>query len=622
MKLLKKSLILAGMTFSAFAVTPAFAQVKSQTAHTETEAQTEAEDAITLPDVSTVIQGGAPKAGKSAVPDFSRILPERQTSELVPRLPDATAPDSSATRDILENASGEKSIYAEGLAGLGYPGFFTGKFSVYNQTGLNPFRITFGHETLNGYASNSLTSGYFDRDTLISAEKTFSFDKGKFTASGLYNSLTNGLQNTYDNISDVSKDLMAVGGKFNLELPRGFGFTSEIDGSWYRRYGNVVGNPGSSAGSNSAAGAGSGSGNIAAGIFGNSLTRSDEGSAGSGEGEGSVSGESGSGNSSASSLTSIPSYLEHISLMTLRPRAGFSFGYNGFFAGTELEYRGDFDIVDSFEKSVNHRFEGGLYAGWKNDYVQLKAGGDLVFGSQTGDNPVLVPFEVSGDFSIPAPISVRPVKIGVKGGLSSFLPEVSVLEMENTFSSLTLIPGETSDWLCALDFSLPVKEVFTFGFSGEFRSTAFGNGTWTGDYDKEESFVCGQYLCTQKEMTQVNTKTSLSFKSKAGIFGAEWQSAWADKSANQFAQFVKATYSFQTKNSFFTFDSSVGFTPDDDRDHAPFVDFEAALKVSSAVRLAISGTDIVKLVSGSSREYAGKFISRSGNIALLAKFVF
>ena len=522
------------------------------------------ENAITLPDVSTEIQGGAPKAGKSAVPDFSRILPTRQTSELVPRLPEATAPDSSASRDISLSKTDEKSIYAEGLAGIGYPGFFTGKFSVYNQTGLNPFRITFGHETLNGYASNSLTSGYFDKDTLISAEKTFSFEKGKFVADGLYNSRTNGLQNTFANISDVTKDLMGVGGKINLALPNGFAFDSKIKGSWYRRYGNVVGSP----------------------------------------------------------ETEIPSYLENVSLMTLTPQAGFSYGYKGFFAGTELEYRGDYDIVDSFEKSVNHRFEGGLYAGWENDFMHLSASGDLVFGSQTGDNPVIVPFEVAGDFSLPLSFSVRPLKIGVKGGLDSYLPEISVLEMENTFTSFEAIPGESSDWLVALDLSLPVKEIFTFGFSGEFRNTAFGNGTWTGDYDIEKNFVCGQYLYSQKEMTQVNTKTSLSFNTKAGVFGAEWQSAWADKSANQFSQFVKATYSFQTKNSFFTLDTSVGFTPDSDRDNIPFVDFEAALKVSSAVRLAFNGTDIVKLISGNSREYAGNFISRSGNVGLVAKFVF
>ena len=522
------------------------------------------DEAINLPDVSTEIQGGAPKVGRSAVPDFSKILPERQTSELVPRLPEATAPDSSAAKDISSGTASGKSIYAEGLAGLGYPGFFTGKFSVYNQTGLNPFRITFGHETLNGYAGNSLTSGYFDRDTLISAQKTFSFDKGKFIAEGLYNSITTGLQNKNDNISDVTKDLMEGGGKFNLKFGQGFTFESEIDGSWYRRYGNIVGTP------------------------------SEE----------------------------IAPYLENVSVVTLLPRAGLSYGYKGFFAGTELGYRSDIDATDSFEKSFESRFNGGLYAGWGNEIVRVKAGCDLLFGSQIGDNSILVPFLVESSFSIPVGFSVRPLKIGVKGGLSSFAPEISELEIENAFTAFDQIPCETTDWLCELDLSLPVKESFTFSLSGEFRNTAFGNGTWTGEYDDSTKFVSGQYLYTQKEMLQVNTKTAFSYKCKAGIFGAEWKSAWADKSTNSFEQFVKATYSFQTKTSFFTFDASVGFTPDSNKDNTPFVDFEAALKVSSAVRLAFTGTDIVKLISGSSRDYAGEFISRSGNVGLLAKFVF
>ena len=136
MKKLKKSFFIALLPLSLIGVNPLSAQnargqqakagevnAAQQTVKQGSEAglssreenSSDLENAITLPDVSTEIQGGAPKAGKSAVPDFSRILPARQTSELVPRLPEATAPDSSASRDISLSKAEEKSIYAEVL---------------------------------------------------------------------------------------------------------------------------------------------------------------------------------------------------------------------------------------------------------------------------------------------------------------------------------------------------------------------------------------------------------------------------------------------------------------------------------------------------------------------------
>ena len=40
---------------------------------------------ISLPDVSTVISGGAPKVGKSAVPDYSQVLPQSNKNEEILR---------------------------------------------------------------------------------------------------------------------------------------------------------------------------------------------------------------------------------------------------------------------------------------------------------------------------------------------------------------------------------------------------------------------------------------------------------------------------------------------------------------------------------------------------------
>lgn len=544
-------------------------------------------DAIVLPDVSTEIQGGAPKAGKSAVPDFSSVIPERQTEDLVPRLPDAVRSDSSVVQASGFSASENKTVYAEGLAGIGFPGFFTGNFSVYSQNGPSPFRISFGHETSNGYSGNSLSSGFFDKNTLVSAEKTFSFSKGKLVFSGLYNSLNDGLQNRSENISDVTREIMKAGGEFSLSLPKGFSFGADFKGSRYRRFGTIVGKV-------------------------NGLSASESGE--------------------------IPSFAKSVDIFDLQPEISFDFKHKNFFAEFKAFYNLYLDAADSFSSAslsqsssssslsseslkASNRGDFSLSAGFENDFLKAFGKAGIVAGTNLNGNPLLVPFEVSADFKIPVDFSLRPLKISVSGGLDSFQPKIDCLEIKNTFSAFSVLPSETSDWFGKLDFSLPVKDSFAFNVQGEFRKTAFSNGTWTADYGDEGKFVSGLYTYSKKDMTQMNTKFNVSYRTDFGIFGGNWESFWLDKAANVSGQFVSLNYSFQSENAFFTLDALLGFSPADD-DKTPLFGFEAAFRVSPAVRLALSGSDIVKLVSGKARTYAGQYIQRSGNIALLAKFVF
>ena len=214
------------MTIFVFAGTLLF----PQTAEENYAAKTAEKDSV-LSDSPAQAQFSSPKVGKNAVPDYSEVLPIRQTSELVPRLPDASAGETSLFEEKRTSSAVEKSIYAEGLVGIGYPGFFIGNFSVYNQTGLNPFKISFGHETMNGYARNSRSSVFFDKNTSVSAEKTFSFAKGKFVASGLYNSLNDGLQNQNENMSDMTRELIKTHEVFSMNLPKGFSFAGAVEGA-------------------------------------------------------------------------------------------------------------------------------------------------------------------------------------------------------------------------------------------------------------------------------------------------------------------------------------------------------------------------------------------------------
>ena len=60
----------------------------------------------------------------------------------------------------------------------------------------------------------------------------------------------------------------------------------------------------------------------------------------------------------------------------------------------------------------------------------------------------------------------------------------------------------------------------------------------------------------------------------------------------------------------------------DAADKTPLVGFEAFTQVSPAVSVVLSATDIVKLVSGEPRTYAGQYVANSGNVTLLIKFLF
>lgn len=546
------------MTIFVFAGTLFF----SQTAEENNAAKTAEKDSV-LSDSPAQAQFSSPKVGKNAVPDYSEVLPIRQTSELVPRLPDASAGETSLFEEKVTSNAVEKSVYAEGLAGIGYPGFFVGNFSVYNQTGPNPFKISFGHETMNGYARNSRSSVFFDKNTSVSAEKTFSFGKGKFVASGLYKSLNDGLQNQNENMSDMTRELMKTCEVFSMNLPKGFSFAGVVEGSWYRRYGTVVGTP----------------------------------------------------------LPPIPDYAKNISVVALSPNAKLDFKYKDFFIGFDSKYSLSLDMINSFGERFSNSGRFSLDSGYENDFVKATGKVGLVVGNDIGGNPVLVPFSVGADFTIPVPFSSRNVKLSVSGGMDSYSPEIHALEMKNAFSVLGKIPGESTDWYGKLDFSLPVKEFLSFRLFTEIRKTAFGNGTLTADYDNDSSRVAGLYVYSKKDMFQFNTLASASYKTKVGIFGAEWESAWASRPANIHFQKLQATYSYQSRTAFFTFDALLGFYPGD-KDMIPFFDFEAGFKVSSAVRLALAGDDIVKLIMGKPRLYAGSYISRSGGISLLAKFVF
>ena len=76
---------------------------------------------IELPEVTTVISGETEKAGTDTLPDFSDVLKlPNGSGDLQPVLPEA---ESAENNEIAAGKTKpvEKSVYAEGLIGGGYP---------------------------------------------------------------------------------------------------------------------------------------------------------------------------------------------------------------------------------------------------------------------------------------------------------------------------------------------------------------------------------------------------------------------------------------------------------------------------------------------------------------------
>ncbi len=557
---MKKKTIILAIFAAIFASGILFSQETSET---------EEMDEISLPDVSTVISGGAPKVGKSAISDFSDVLPSADsgTEDFVPQLPETSEAGILSSDAVLKTAP-EKSIYVEGLAGGGYPGFITGNFKIYRETGLSPFVVEFGHESANGYSGRNLTSAYSDRNTFISADKVFKTEKLKINLNGHFEAADNGLQNKFENITNVTKENLGAGFGLERKFSHGMEFGFSALGDWYKRYSTITG------------------------------TLADN----------------------------IEDYAKNVGLLYVDPELYFSWQGKGFSLKTTATYGLEYDTKNSFEESrASNRGDFSFDFGWKNEIVYIFSSVGVVVGNHIGDNSVLVPFEAGVDFGFASGISSRKIKIGVRGGLDSFRSKISDSEKKYLFAAAQILSEETSDWFGAAQMILPIKDRFTLTVQSEFKKSAFGNGLFMADYKtkKELNELFGQYVFVQEELTQFNTNFDFAVRLGKVNLSAGWKSFWADVPSAESNNFVSANISFQDDKARFGFGGKFGMSLDSDYDNVPEVDLEAFFRLTSAVRLAVSADDVVKLITNGERKYAGsEYISRSGTASVLVRFFF
>src|SRR5574344_132949 len=198
-------------------------------------------DQIQLPDVTTTVSGDSLTAGKNAVPDFTVTLPDaNNTTAPLPELPAAKSDSVTEEPEADLSSASDKAIYAEGLIGAGYPGYFNGDFSIYKSSGDNPFKLQFSHVSANGYGTHAAADGFFDNNTALSGEKQITFKNTVFNLSASYDTMAHGMQSLSKCFFDNTKQTIVTSDSVKWTLPHGFAITLGAGANWYSRYAGMI----------------------------------------------------------------------------------------------------------------------------------------------------------------------------------------------------------------------------------------------------------------------------------------------------------------------------------------------------------------------------------------------
>ncbi len=523
-------------------------------------------DEIKLPEMTTVISGDTPVAEKDVLPDFSDILEPSAEARTLPGIQDAQDVPETVESVPADTGAGKKDIFVEGLVGAGYSNVFIGDFTVYKATGENPFKLHFGHDSASGYARNDVSDNFEDSKTTIFGEKTITTGITTWNVFGGYDRITDGLQLVSPVFEDMTKQKVHGGFTSDSFFNNGIEFLFGVDTSWYNRYNSLMYNA-------------------------PAYTAAEEGH----------------------------------SIISSNPMARFSWSSDALTVGVEGKYTvhsnaGDSDAM-MFGKQTTHRGEAFTDIGWHNDIFSVYEKAGIVAGTKIGDQSLLVPFTVGGSVRFHTPLSDRAVELAAEGGMQTSQPTISDLETLYAFTYMAGIPGETSDWYGKETLSLPIADVLTLSQTGEYRKTAFDNGVWQPIY-ASTGVVSKLYGYTQKEMTRFKTVSAASVLMGPMTATVDWTAQWIDVPVLEYENTIGISASLQDSTATYGGEVHVRFDLDSDADEVPNIGGETFYRMNQSVRLAAQVDDIVKLVTGKSRTYAGDYIQRSGTAAVVVKFFF
>ena len=518
---------------------------------------------IELPEVTTVISADTEKAEADALPDFSDVLEKPGIASagsggVEPVLPEV---ETSENTEIVtgKTKAVDKSVYAEGLLGGGYPALFKGDISVFRNVGESPFRFSLSHDSAAGYAKHSLTDGFTDRLTKIEIEKSYKNNKFSVNANGRYQTAADGLQgNVASDVADghpvslFNRDFYNAEGKVSYEMANGFytGFDTGI--KFYNRYADKKCN-----------------------------------------------------------------IIPTLAYFELEPSAYFKWKGHGFDTGITATYLFGTEL-SSMPFLNGHRAEFIANLDWQNDFVHAYGKASAIVGNLLQDKPVIVPFTLGIDASFPVYFANRRVAISAEGGIKSWQPHIWQLENKYKFSVINSMPYESSDWYGRFNLTLPLKSAFTGAATIEYYQTAYDNGCWAPDYLNDSSAI---YYITSKEHCILATDFSLAYTYEIFSISGSWHSNWMDVPVLESSQSVRLTLNVQDQEV--RWGTSLDFIMLINSDiETPFINAEGFVRITPAVRAILSINDIVKLYKGETRSYAGKYAARGGSATVLLKFFF
>ena len=517
---------------------------------------------IELPEVTTVISGETEKAEADALPDFSDLLSTKPVSAgsggLEPVLPEVEASENTEIASV-KTVTSDKSVYAEGLLGGGYPALFKGDIAVFRNVGESPFRFALSHDSAAGYASHSFTDGFSDRLTKIEIEKSYKKNNFSWSAGGSYQTAADGLQgNVMSDVSDgypvslFNRDTYNANGKVAYEFSNGFstGFDAGLD--FYNRYADKKCN-----------------------------------------------------------------CIPIIAYMDLEPSAYIRWKGNGFDTG----FRADYSFTTEFENELfvnGHRAEFLADLQWQNDLLRIYGKASAVVGNHLNDKPVIVPFTIGIESSFPVYFANRRVAISLEGGIESYKPHIWQLENKYKFSEINFNSSESSDWYGKFNLTLPLKSAFTGNAVIEYYHTAYDNGTFDADYSDDLSSL---YFINQKEHQLLITDFSLAYTYEIFSISGGWHSNWMDLPALESKQAVRLSLNLQDQQV--RWGATIGFLMLINSEvETPFLNAEGFVRITPSVRAIFSVNDLIKLYKGETRAYAGKYAARGGSATVLLKFFF
>ncbi len=527
------------------------------------------DDQIQLPELTTTVSGDTVVAGKDAVPDFSKIVPDDGSgNSIMPKLPekrDGSYYDSD-DEPLADFTFGEnKNIFVQGLIGGGYPGDFIGDFSVYKSSGANPFKIEFSHLSRNGYGKHSAGNGFFDNGTRLFAEKTVGVYSSDLTFRGTYEKTGTGLQDVSTVFYDTNSQKMDGGVEFSHVFgDSGLAFKTSFDSTWYNRYGGII-----------------------------------------------------------DKTYELSDIQENADIFYLKPKMGFTWAHDELSLSIDGGFQWENVAGPKNEMEIKKvcRGDGNVLVGFKNDFFTLFGSAGIAGGNEIGDKWAIPVFGAGVEVKGHMGTNENSFSIGLSGGLESGFETFYDLEKKFKYAQLESLTPETSDWYAKTNVVLPLTDTLILHAKGNYKKTAFGNGVWEADYGEiSERGVYG-FECLDR--TLVSTEGGLSILVDPVTFYAGVKTHWMHVPSNEYRNVVRGSVSYDDDDEMWGATAGIAEAIDSGSDKCPIISSSLYFNIKDMMRISCELDDAIKLFTRKDRSFVdSEYLVRAGSVTLLARFFF